>query len=126
MHTAVKLDHIEVHVEDIEAYGLFLQTLFAGGRFRQISDSGTSMFIAPDGTCVEVKRRKIDEPPHRSGFCLPCLRMDGARSHIEDTLGLEIGDIVENPEGQVYFFADSEGVEWHIKDYTHADRYVNW
>lgn len=126
MDTDVRMDHIEVHVARIDEYGAFLQKLFAGGRFRQISDSGTSMFISPEGLCIEVKKRKTTDVPGRAGFCLPCLRMEGGRSHIEDTLALEIDETITNPEGEVHFFTDPEGVQWHIKDYSHRDRYINW
>lgn len=122
----VLFDHIEVHVTDIPGYGSFLKALFAGGRFKQISPSGTSMFISPEGICIEVKRRTVDVAPTRSGFCLPCLRMKGARAHIEGTLSLNIDETIENPEGEVHFFTDAEGVQWHIKDYAHRDRYINW
>ena len=126
MNNDVKMDHIEVHVAEIDAYGAFLQKLFGGGRFKQISDSGTSMFISPEGLCIEVKKRKITDEPSRSGFCLPCLRMEGGKAHIEDTLSLVIDETINNPEGEVHFFTDPEGVEWHIKDYAHRDRYINW
>lgn len=122
----VWMDHIEVHVAEIDRYGSFLQALFGGGRFKQISESGTSMFISPEGVCIEVKKRKIPEDPARSGFCLPCLRMEGARAHIESTLALEIDETITNPEGEVHFFTDPEGVQWHIKDYAHRDRYIDW
>ena len=126
MKDAVYFDHVEVHVEDIERYGDFLIQLFRGGRFRKISDSGTSMFLGPDDVRIEVKRRKTDTPPGRAGFCLPCLRMSGARAHIEDGLGQVVDEVVTNPEGEVFFFTDHEGVQWHIKDYVHRVRYINW
>jgi hypothetical protein len=126
MNNDVHMDHIEVHVAEIVEYGDFLQKLFGGGRFKRISDSGTSMFISPEGLCIEVKKRQITDVPTRSGFCLPCLRMEGGRAHIESTLSLVIDETITNPEGEVHFFTDSEGVEWHIKDYSHRDRYINW
>ena len=126
MNNDVQMDHIEVHVAEIDEYGAFLKRLFGGGRFKQISDSGTSMFISPEGLCIEVKKRKIADVPSRAGFCLPCLRMKGGRDHIESTLSLVIDETITNPEGEVHFFTDPEGVEWHIKDYSHRDRYINW
>lgn len=126
MDNKVHVDHIEVHVADIPGYGTFLLSLFQGGRFKQISDSGTSMFISADGLCIEVKKRKISDRPIRSGFCLPCLRTKGARRFILDELGLPIDETITNPEGEVHFFTDHEGIEWHVKDYSHRDRYINW
>lgn len=122
----VSFDHIEVHVNDISRYAAFLEALFLGGRSRQISDSGTSMFIAPDGTCIEIKAHAGAPDTGTSGFRLPCVRMEGARSHIEDGLGFAVDKTVENPDGEVHFFTDHEGVTWHIKDYAHRDRYVDW
>jgi hypothetical protein len=52
--------------------------------------------------------------------------MVGAREHIERDLGLTVDEVVTNPEGEVFFFTDHEGIQWHIKDYVHRDRYINW
>ena len=45
---------------------------------------------------------------------------------IEDDLGCEITQTVENDDGHIYFFVDHEGVTWHIKDYLLLDSQVNW
>ena len=125
MSEYVVLDHIEIHVDDIKRFGEFLISLFKGGRFKQISDSGTSMFITQQGQNIEIKRRKTDGLPTRSGLCLPCIRTKEARKHIE-ALGLTVDEIITNPEGEVFFFTDHEGVQWHVKSYEHMDRYINW
>jgi hypothetical protein len=125
MSEPVFFDHIEVHVGDIVGYGKFLERLFRGGRFKQISDSGTSMFITPDGVNLEIKLRERDAPSTEGGFRLPCIRVAGAKEHLE-SLRLEISREVANPEGAVFFFRDAEGIEWHAKNYVHRDRYVNW
>lgn len=122
----VFFDHIEVHVRDVPAYCEFLRKAFRGGRAKTISDSGTSMFISDGGLRIEVKKRAGDAAPCAAGFCNPCLRMEGARSFIEKTLGFPILKTVENPEGRVYFFQDHEGVVWHFKDYLELDKSVNW
>lgn len=123
--SSVFFDHIEVHVRDVPEYGSFLLALFRGGRFRQISDSGTSMFITPDGVNVEVKTAEWSEPPGSLGFRLPCIRLENARAHVE-ALGLEVVREISNPEGSVVFFRDGEGIEWHAKSYVHRDRYISW
>ena len=119
-------DHIEAHVADIPAYCAFLTKLFGGGRHKVISETGTSMFISPDGLCVEVKKRAVAAAPAASGFCNPCLRRDGAKAFIERELGLRIDKTVENPSGKVHFFTDHEGIVWHIKDYSQKDEFVSW
>lgn len=121
----VFFDHVEIHVDDIPRYGEFLTRLFGGGRFRQISDTGTSMFISLQGENFEIKRRVNQDPPTRSGLCLPCLRTRNAREHLE-SLGVQIDETITNPEGEVHFFTDHEGIQWHVKDYEHLDRYINW
>lgn len=125
MSDPVFLDHIEIHVNDVVRYGDFLIALFKGGRFKQISDSGTSMFITNAGQNFEVKQKEIDDTPARSGLCLPCIRTRHARAHIED-LGFRVERTMKNPEGEVHFFTDHEGLEWHVKSYEHIDRYINW
>lgn len=126
MNTPVFFDHIEVHVLDVPRYCEFLVKVFQSGRFKVISESGTSMFQSSDGLCIEVKKRKDDRLPAASGFCYPCLRMQGAKDFIEKTLRLQVQKTVKNPDGDVFFFTDHEGVTWHIKDYLGRDTFVNW
>lgn len=110
-----RFDHVEAHVSDIKRYCNFLRSLFEGGNFEVISQSGTSMFTSPDGINIEVKKKKIDHAPEMSGFCNPCLRRPDPKSLILG-LGLEIESEQDAPFGKVYFFKDHEGVTWHIKD----------
>lgn len=112
---AVRLDHIEVHVDDIVRYCAFMTRLFEGGTFKVISQSGTSMFTSPDGINIEVKKRKTAAAPGMSGFCNPCLRRPNPGDFITG-LGLRIEKELSTPAGMVYFFKDHEGVTWHIKD----------
>lgn len=126
MSPIVFFDHIEVHVKDIPKYCEFLQKIFQGGRYKVISKTGTSMFVSNDGINFEVKKRKFDAEPIFSGFCKPCLRMENARSFIENDLQLKIDTVVANPDGNCYFFSDHEGIAWHIKDYLIRDKYINW
>lgn len=123
---APAFDHFEIHVEDVPRYCAFLAKVFRGGRHKVISESGTSMFISPEGLCIEVKRREETRPPAPSGLCNPCLRMKGAKDFIEKTLGFPVAKTARNPDGEVHFFADHEGVTWHIKDYDHKDAFVDW
>ena len=125
MPNPVFWDHIEIHVDDIPAYGAFLQRLFGGGRFKQISDSGTSMYLTDQGQAFELKARAAGVPATRSGFCLPCIRTQDARQHLE-RLGLSIDHTTMNPDGEVLFFTDHEGIQWHVKSYQRRDDYVNW
>jgi len=122
---AAVLDHIEIHVSDIEGYCQFLTRLFGGGRYKQISESGRSMYITEAGENFEIKKRLTDNAPDRSGLCLPCIRMDEAAAHLE-ALGLTVDETITNPEGIVHFFTDHEGIQWHVKSYSHRDRYINW
>jgi hypothetical protein len=124
--SAPAFDHFEIHVVDVPRYCAFLAKAFQGGRHKVISESGTAMFISPEGLCIEVKRRKEPRPPAPSGLCNPCLRMKGAKAFIEKTLGFSVDQTVKNPDGEVYFFVDHEGVTWHMKDYDHKDRFVGW
>lgn len=117
----VRFDHIEVHVADIERYCTFLQTMFEGGTYEVISHTGTSMFTAPEGIHIEVKKRKVDGAPIESGFCKPCLRRLGAKEFIEQ-LGFPIEKELDAKFGKVYFFKDHEGVLWHIKN-VHPDEF---
>jgi len=110
-----RFDHIEVHVVNIKSYCEFLTTIFEGGSYRKISESGTSMFTSPDGINVEVKLKKTAKAPIMSGFCNPCLRRSGAQQFIQ-SLGFRITKERKTPEGMVYFFEDHEGITWHIKD----------
>jgi hypothetical protein len=126
MSSAVFFDHIEVHVNDIPAYCEFLKKIFQGGRYKVISETGTSMFVSNDGINFEVKKRKTAEEPIFAGFCKPCLRMENARAFIENELELKINDVVNNPDGLCFFFTDREGITWHIKDYLIRDKYINW
>lgn len=121
----IHFDHIEVHVADIPAYCDFLQKLFGGGKHQRLNAEGVSMFKTPDGICFELKPRVAEAAPDRSGFCLPCIRASGARAHIA-SLGLSIDQASMNPDGEVLFFTDHEGIQWHMKDHDHADGMVNW
>ena len=126
MAQPVFFDHVEIHVDDIPRYCDFLVRLFNGGRFRQISESGVCMFLTPQGQAFEIKRRlEGAPPPARSGVCLPCIRTAGAREHLA-RLGLSVDEAAENPGGEVLFFTDHEGVQWHAKSYPHLDAYVSW
>lgn len=121
---SVVFDHIEVHVKDIPTYCEFLLKLFKGaGKYKVISDSGTSMFVT-EGINIEVKKRKEGTLPMSSGFCNPCLRMENAKEFIEKTLELKITNRVTNLDGEVFFFTDHEGVTWHIKNYSKKDRFI--
>jgi hypothetical protein len=108
-------DHIEVHVADINRYCDFLTTVFEGGDYEVISQSGTSMFRSPEGIHIEVKKRKSENAPVEAGFCNPCLRRSEVQNFIA-TLGFGIKKQLQTPEGPVYFFEDHEGVTWHIKE----------
>ena len=121
----VFFDHIEVHVNDIPKYCEFLVKMFHGGRYKVISETGTSMFLSNDGICIELKKRKNGESS-QAGFCNPCLRMEDAKDFIEKELGYEITFTTKNPDGNCYFFNDYEGITWHIKEYLVKDKYINW
>lgn len=122
----VHFDHIEVHVKDIKGYCQFLRKLFPSGKSKVISESGTSMFKTSDGLNIEIKKRTVASQPVAAGFCNPCFRRKGAKDFIEDELKLKIQKIIKNPDGDCCFFADHEGVLWHIKDYLVEDVYINW
>ncbi|MDP3979912.1 MAG: hypothetical protein Q8Q33_00710, partial [Chlamydiota bacterium] len=122
----VFFDHIEVHVTDIPKYCDFLQSIFQGGRYKVISDSGTSMFVSQDGINIEIKKKKTNDMPDQSGFCNPCLRMENAKDFIEQKLNLQIDQTMKNPDGNCYFFKDHEGITWHIKEYLVRDKFINW
>jgi hypothetical protein len=108
-------DHIEVHVSEIKKYCDFLTAIFEGGSYKVISTSGTSMFTSLNGINIEVKKKKINQPPKMSGFCNPCLRRLDPKALIL-RLGLTIESEQDAPFGKVYFFKDHEGITWHIKD----------
>ncbi len=126
MNNHVFFDHIEVHVQDITKYCAFLVELFQGGRYKVISDSGTSMFVSNDGINIEIKKKKGNETPDASGFCNPCLRMENAKHFIEENFNFIITKTVANPDGACYFFIDHEGITWHVKDYLVRDKFINW
>ncbi len=126
MSKPIFFDHIEAHVDDIPKYCEFLVELFQGGRYKVIHESGISMFASNDGINIEIKKKKVNDQPTTSGFCNPCLRMENAKSFIEDTLKLTIKETVNNPDGNCYFFDDHEGITWHIKEYLIRDNYINW
>ena len=121
----ILFDHIEIHVADIPRYCDFLVRLFGGGRHRQISDAGVRMFLNPAGQAFEIKQKATDVPAARSGFCLPCIRTAGAREHLA-ALGLAVDQAVTNDDGEILFFTDHEGIQWHVKGYDHADGQVSW
>ena len=126
MSNTVFFDHIEVHVNNIPEYCVFLKKIFQGGRYKVISETGTSMFISNDGINIEVKKNKTSNKTVFAGFCKPCLRMKNAKHFIENELQLKIDNIVSNPDGNCYFFVDHEGITWHVKDYLSRDKYINW
>ena len=126
MSNSIFFDHIEVHVEDIAEYCEFLVKIFQGGRYKVISETGTSMFISNDGINIEVKKKKTSAMTAFAGFCKPCLRMENAKNFIENKLQLKIENTVSNPDGDCYFFVDHEGITWHVKDYLIKDKYINW
>ena len=89
--------------------------MFEGGTYEVVSKTGTSMFTAPEGIHIEVKKKKVNDTPIASGFCNPCLRRLGAKEFITQ-LGFPIEKELEAPFGMVYFFKDHEGILWHIKN----------
>jgi len=122
----VSLDHLEIHVSDIPAYCDFLVELFRGGEYRRLNSEGVSMYRTPGGQYFEIKPRITSAVPDRSGICLPCLRLPEARTHLE-RLGLAIDEVAENPAGEILFFTDREGVQWHAKDYpVEQDPNIGW
>ena len=125
----IQFDHIEVHVRDSSKYVLFLLQLFEGGRFKRISENNTYMFLSADNFRIEVKERLSNtfnvDLDFAIGFCLPCLRMKGAKQHLNLISSIEIIKELDNPDGPVIFFKDYEGIDWHIKDYPILDIYTN-
>lgn len=125
----IQFDHIEVHVKNAKIYSKFLLKLFGGGRVKQISKNNTYMFLSPENLRIEVKENfnfvNNFDLNTGIGFCLPCLRMKGAASHLELLNDLTIINKIDNPDGQCIFFQDYEGINWHIKDYEVLDVYTN-
>lgn len=126
MDKAVYFDHIEAHVGDIKGYCEFLVKLFRGGKYKQVSDNGTSMYLNPQGFAVEVKKKGIDAAPAAAGICMPCIRLENPEDFIEKELGLSIEKSFDLADGKVHFFTDHEGVTWHAKSYTHKDKTVDF
>lgn len=125
----IQFDHIEIHVKNSYNYVLFLKKLFPISRFKKISENLTYMFLTGDGLRFEIKENKTFNNNFDIntdiGFCLPCLRMDGAMRHIETIKEVKIFKIIKNPDGPCIFFKDYEGIDWHIKDYKILDIYTN-
>ena len=112
--SAVRIDHVEIHIDDPDAYCLFLERLFRGGGSRTLDEDGTRLFVAPGGERFEIKRRDPGITPVRSGVCMPCLRTGDPRGLVH-ALGLSIDLEGRSPEGDVLFFTDPQGVQWHVK-----------
>lgn len=125
----IHFDHIEIHVKNSYNYVLFLEKLFTKFRFKKISENNTYMFLTAEGIRFEIKEKDSFSRNFNSsediGFCLPCLRMEGALKHIESINNIEILKIINNPDGPCIFFKDYEGIDWHIKDYNNFDIYTN-
>lgn len=117
---------MEVHVENVSEYCAFLVKIFQGGRYKVISETGTSMYASNDGLNIEIKKKKTSATTVFAGFCKPCLRMENAKNFIENELQLKIESTVANPDGNCHFFVDHEGITWHVKDYLIRDEYINW
>lgn len=125
----LSFDHIEVHVKNSVLYCEFLVKLFNGGRAKKISENNTYMFVSNDQLHIEIKENinynKEFNVKDGIGFCLPCLRMKGARQHLSKFTEITITKEIENPDGVCIFFKDFENIDWHIKDYDCLDIYVN-
>jgi hypothetical protein len=125
----IQFDHIEVHVKNAKIYTDFLLILFDGGRAKKISDKNTFMFLSPDNLRIEVKENlnfvNNFNINNDIGFCLPCLRMNGAKNHLDKLSNITILKQIENPDGLCIFFQDYEGIDWHIKDYEILDLFTN-
>ena len=87
------------------------------------------MFISADDLHIEVKQKETFLRPFDTkfdiGFCMPCLRMKGALSHLNNIKEVQITSEIENPDGACYFFTDYEGINWHFKDYDNQDVFIN-
>ena len=120
----IKFDHIEVHVKNSENYAVFLKKLMGNGRVKKISDNNTYMFISADDIHIEIKQKEHFIRPFDVqadiGFCMPCLRMKGARQHLLTINEIELTSEIQNPDGACLFFKDYEGIIWHFKDYDEA------
>ena len=125
----IQFDHIEIHVNNSHEYVDFLIKLFKGGRHKKISENFTFMFLTPDNIRFEIK----ENPSYNSnmdinkniGFCLPCLRMKDAQTHLNSLQNIKIIKTIDNPDGKCFFFQDFVGINWHIKDYEILDMYTN-
>jgi len=125
MDNKVYLDHIEAHVDDIKGYCEFLIKLFRSGKFKQVNENGTSMYINPDGVAIEIKKKEEGLNPVNAGICMPCIRLENPEAHIEE-LGFKIEKSFDLPDGKVHFFTDHENIVWHAKSYTHKDATVSF
>jgi hypothetical protein len=116
-------------VKNAEKYSIFLTKLMGAGRYKKISENNTYMFVSADEMHIEIKQKKEYERnfdvQNDVGFCLPCLRMKGAKQHLATLSDIEIVNTLQNPDGDVIFFKDYEGIIWHFKDYDLLDEYVN-
>jgi hypothetical protein len=125
----IHFDHIEIHVKNSKLYVVFLEKIFNGGRFKKISENNTFMFLSPDNIRFEIKEsgnfKNNFDIDNGIGFCMPCLRMNGALSHLENIQDIIINKIIDNPDGKCIFFKDYEHIDWHIKDYEILDVYTN-
>lgn len=125
----IQFDHIEVHVKDAAAYAAFLVKLMGNGRFKKISDNNTYMFVSADQIHIEIKEKPAYVQPFDTatgiGFCMPCLRMEGAEQHLQSVGQIAFTSTIQNPDGACYFFKDYEGIDWHFKDYSILDKFVN-
>lgn len=126
MSKPVYFDHIEAHVADIKGYCEFLVKLFRGGKYKQLNDNGTSMYLNPEGIAIEIKKREGETLPAKSGICMPCIRLENPVDHIENGLGLKTDKSFDLPDGKVHFFTDHEGIVWHAKSYVHKDQTVEF
>lgn len=126
----IYFDHIEVHVKNALEYSKFLVILFKNGRYKKIADDNTYMFISHDLIRIEIKESNNfnlnSKMKNHKGFCMPCLRTENAKEHLDLIEGVSILKTLDNPDGKVYFFSDYEGIVWHIKDYQLLDKYVNF
>ena len=122
-------DHIEVHVKNAAHYAEFLQLLFGNGRFKKISENNTYMFVSNDQIHIEIKENanysSVFQINNGVGFCLPCLRMKGARDHLSKIPGISFIKEIQNSDGACIFFKDHENIDWHFKDYDCQDINTN-
>jgi hypothetical protein len=103
----IQFDHIEVHVRNSIFYANFLLQLFNGGRYKKISDNNTFMFLSSDNIRIEIKEnpefKNLFKIENDLGFCLPCIRMNGAIRHLEKIGNITIVKIIDNPDGKCIF-----------------------